>query len=121
MDNFDVEIKKHDNISIIKLEGEVDVYSAPRLRFEQSSQLEAGVKQIILDLTKVAYLDSIALGTMLSGFKKANEAGSKLIIASSNTYARKVFSITGLNKIFEFYDSLDDAIKALEKPKVEKA
>jgi len=67
-------------IPIIDLEGEVDVYTAPELKRQMISLLDAGAVQIVVDLTKVEYLDSTALGVLIGGLKRLRERDGNLYL-----------------------------------------
>lgn len=72
--NFKMEIRTlAQGVPVIELEGEVDVYTAPQLKQQVISVLESGAKELVVDLTKVDYLDSTALGVLIGGLKRMRE------------------------------------------------
>ncbi len=108
--NFNIDTYNLDGgIPVIKLEGEVDVYTAPQLKQQMISLLEAGTKQVIVDLTKVEYFDSTALGVLIGGLKRMRERDGNLSLICPNPRIRRVFEITGLDKIFDIYNNVDEA------------
>jgi anti-sigma B factor antagonist len=98
---------------VIELEGEVDVYTAPQLKQQMISLLESGSSQMMIDLTKVEYLDSTALGVLIGGLKRMREREGNLSLICPSPRIRRVFEITGLDKIFDIYNSEADAEEAL--------
>lgn len=96
-------------IPVITLEGEVDVYTAPQLKQRMASLLDAGARAMVVDLAKVDYLDSTALGVLIGGLKRTKECHGNLLIVCPNSRIRRVFEITGLDRIFELYESTDEA------------
>lgn len=102
-------------LPIIELEGEVDVYTAPQLKQQMISLLEGGSKQMVVDLTKVEYLDSTALGVLIGGLKRMRETDGNMVLVCPSPRIRRVFEITGLDKIFDIYDRTDQAQEALGK------
>jgi len=102
-------------IPIIDLEGEVDVYTAPELKRQMISLLDAGAVQIVVDLTKVEYLDSMALGVLIGGLKRLRERDGNLYLICPTPRIRRIFEITGLDKIFDIYNAEQDAEEALSK------
>lgn len=98
---------------VIELEGEVDVYTAPQLKQQMISLLDAGAKQMVVDLTQVEYLDSTALGVLIGGLKRMRERDGNLSLVCPSPRIRRVFEITGLDKIFDIYNSERDAEEAL--------
>jgi anti-sigma B factor antagonist len=104
-----------DNSPVIGLEGEVDVYTAPQLKQTMIDLLEQGARRIIVDLTNVEYLDSTALGVLIGGLKRLREADGNLVLICPSARIKRVFEITGLDKIFEMYNCEDEAARAAEK------
>jgi len=102
--------------SIIALEGEVDVYTAPQLKQQIISMLDNDITKIIVDLTSVDYLDSTALGVLIGGLKRLRERDGSLNLICPNPRIRRIFEITGLDKIFDIYQTQDEAVSA-EKSK----
>lgn len=108
--NFNIDTYSLDNgVPVIRLEGEVDVYTAPQLKQQMISLLEAGTKQMIIDLTRVEYFDSTALGVLIGGLKRMRERDGNLSLICPNPRIRRVFEITGLDKIFDIYNNVDEA------------
>lgn len=96
-------------VPVITLEGEVDVYTAPQLKQQMITLLEAGTKQMLIDLTQVEYFDSTALGVLIGGLKRMRERDGNLALVCPSPRIRRVFEITGLDKIFDIYNTMDDA------------
>lgn len=98
------------NTSLISLEGEVDVYTAPRLKEQIVSLLDSNVTHIVVDLTSVEYLDSTALGVLIGGLKRLRERDGSLDLICPNPRAKRIFEITGLDKIFDIYATEGEAL-----------
>ena len=108
--NFNISARSlSSSIPLIELEGEVDVYTAPQLKQQMISLLEQGHKEMVVDLTKVEYLDSTALGVMIGGLKRVRERDGNLSLICPSARIRRVFEITGLDKIFDIYNSEEEA------------
>jgi len=95
---------------LIELEGEVDVYTAPQLKQQMIHQLESGTREVAVDLTKVDYLDSTALGVLIGGLKRMRERDGNLSLICPSARIKRVFEITGLDKIFDIYASESELI-----------
>ncbi|MDO8588113.1 MAG: STAS domain-containing protein [Armatimonadota bacterium] len=108
--NFNINARSlNSSIPLIELEGEVDVYTAPQLKQQMISLLEQGHTEMVVDLTKVEYLDSTALGVLIGGLKRVRERDGNLPLICPSARIRRVFEITGLDKIFDIYNSEDEA------------
>lgn len=114
--NFKMDTRTIDNkLPVIELEGEVDVYTAPQLKQQMINLLESGNKQMMIDLTKVEYLDSTALGVLIGGLKRMREMDGNMVLVCPSARIRRVFEITGLDKIFDIYNTADEAQEAVGK------
>jgi len=103
----------NDQITMIELEGEVDVYTAPQLKQQIISLIDSGVRNIVVNLESVEYLDSTALGVLIGGLKRLREREGSLDIVCANGRIKRIFEITGLDKIFDILASEEEA---LQKP-----
>jgi len=108
--NLDLETSKQGDSSVISLRGEIDVYTAPRLRQALIDLVEGGAKDIVVDMERVDFLDSTGLGVLVGGLKrvKSNEGDLKLVVTQDRIM--KIFDITGLAKVFPMFASLGDAL-----------
>jgi anti-sigma B factor antagonist len=108
--NLDLETGKKGDVAIISLRGEIDVYTAPRLRQALIDLVEGGSKDIVVDMDKVDFLDSTGLGVLVGGLKrvKSNDGEMKLVVTQDRIM--KIFDITGLAKVFPMFGSLDEAL-----------
>ena len=72
--NFAINTRSlNSSVPLIELQGEVDVYTAPQLKQQMITLLEEGHIEMVVDLTKVEYLDSTALGVLIGGLKRVRE------------------------------------------------
>ena len=117
--NFKMDMRTVDEkLPIIELEGEVDVYTAPQLKQQVIGVLESGAKELVVDLTKVDYLDSTALGVLIGGLKRMREVDGNMVLVCPSPRIRRVFEITGLDKIFDIFNSQEDAQESMGKETV---
>lgn len=97
-------------VTVIAVGGEIDVYTAPRLRDRITELVAAGRYHLIVDLEAVEFLDSTGLGVLVGGLKKVRgEEGSMRLVCTQDRLL-KIFRITGLAKVFEIVDSADAAL-----------
>src|SRR5580658_6532165 len=91
--------------TVLAVKGEVDVYSAPRLREKLVELVSQGKHQIIVDLDGVDFLDSTGLGVLVGGLKRVRSHDGDLGLVCNQPRILKVFEITGLTKVFDIYPS----------------
>jgi anti-sigma B factor antagonist len=99
----------NDTTCLLKINGEVDVYTSPQLKQEIVHLAEAGVKHLIINLSQVEYLDSTGLGVLIGGLKRLRESEGKLTLVGPGMRILRIFEITGLDKIFDIYATEQEA------------
>ena len=92
-----------DTTCFLEIEGEVDVYTSPQLKQDIVKLAEGGVKHVVINLSKVEYLDSTGLGVLIGGLKRLRESDGNLVLVGPGMRILRIFEITGLDKIFEIY------------------
>ena len=107
--NLLVEANDRGPWTVLGLEGEIDLYTAPKLKEQISELIGSERSRIVVDLSRVEFLDSTGLGVLIGGLKRARERGGELALAGPTEPVRKVLSITGLDKVFSLHDSVDAA------------
>ena len=110
--NFGVTRTKYDNVTVIAVSGEIDVSTAPELRDKLASlDAEAGATAVV-DLSEVSFVDSTALGVLVSAVKRLRSSGGDLKLVVTKPHITKVLEITGLTEVFEIYASPEEAVAA---------
>ena len=102
-----------DGRGLIELSGEVDLYTAPRFKDDLIALIDAGVADIVIDLSRVTFIDSTALGVLIGGVRRVNAAAGAMTLVVTSRPVERVLSITGLDRVFTIHESLEDAIAAL--------
>src|ERR1700759_3110327 len=102
--------------TVIAVSGEIDVYTAPQLRERLISLVEAGSCQLIVDLEAVEFLDSTGLGVLVGGLKRVRAPAGWIDLVCPQSRLLRIFRITGLDKVFSFYDSVPAAVAARAVP-----
>lgn len=108
-----INIRHEATIPIIDLSGEVDAYTSARFREAMVDLINAGAASLIISMMKVEYIDSSGLGALVGGLKRSTENGGRIIIVCNNPQIRKVFEITGLEKVFPIFENEADALSVL--------
>jgi anti-sigma B factor antagonist len=95
--------------SVLAVTGEVDVYTAPRLRERLVELVSEGKRRIVVDLEAVEFLDSTGLGVLVGGLKRVRANDGDLTLVCTQSRILKVFEITGLTAVFPIFESVDAA------------
>ena len=99
-----------DGATIVAVGGEIDVYTAPKLRDKITELVGAGSYNIVIDLEGVEFLDSTGLGVLVGGLKKVRAHDGSLELICTQERLLKIFRITGLAKVFVIHDSADPSV-----------
>jgi len=102
--------------TVIAVSGEIDVYTAPKLRERLIGLVEAGSYQLIVDMEAVEFLDSTGLGVLVGGLKRVRAHDGWIDLVCTQGRILRIFRITGLNKVFSIHDSVADAVTAHTQP-----
>ncbi len=109
-----VKTKEQYNAVILELKG--NVMGGPEAeKFGQQLHqfLDAGKRNVIVDLAGVKFMNSSGLGMLISGYTTMKNGGGTLKLANATEKINSLLIITKLISIFEHYDSVDDAVKSL--------
>src|SRR5213596_49571 len=108
--DLDVETGTVGDASLLSLRGEIDVYTAPRLRQTLIDLVEGGATNIVVDMEKVDFLDSTGLGVLVGGLKRVKDREGTMKLVATQDRILKIFDITGLSKVCPIFGSLDQAL-----------
>ena len=110
--DLSLETRQENDHTIVEVGGEIDVYTAPKLREQIIELVEAGQYHLIVDLEKVEFLDSTGLGVLVGGLKRVRGHDGSLQLVCTQERLLKIFRITGLSKVFAIHGSQSDALAA---------
>jgi anti-sigma B factor antagonist len=96
--------------TIVDVEGEVDMFTAPKLREKLVQTVEQGSYKIVVNLQGVSFMDSTGLGTLVGGLKRVKEHEGTLALVCSSRPVLRVLSITGLNNVFPIHESVEQSV-----------
>src|SRR6201996_7424168 len=99
-------------LPVIAVSGEIDVYTAPKLRERLIGLVESGSYQLIVDMEAVEFLDSTGLGVLVGGLKRVRAQDGWIDLVCTQGRILRIFRITGLNKVFSIHDSVPAAVAA---------
>jgi anti-sigma B factor antagonist len=109
---MDVGITKStaDGAFVIQVDGELDMYTAPRLKEALSDGIAQGYTRMVVDLTKVGFLDSTTLGILVGGLRRLRESDGELHLVVDHPHLVKMFRITGFDGVFSIHKTLSEAM-----------
>lgn len=113
---FEVNQEMRSNVVLLALIGELDYHECKPLQLVFNSIIKEKGVRVVLDVTKVEYLDSSGLGLFLGFSKEVGHVGGKLVMVySENETIKSILSLTRLDGIFKTADTVEEAIAKLEE------
>lgn len=92
---------------LLHLTGEVDLHNSPEVRRCLLDILNNG-KSVIVDFSKLKYIDSSGIATLVEGLNVANKKSLSLTIVGATGAPLQVLELTRLNQVFTIIDSVED-------------
>jgi anti-sigma B factor antagonist len=97
--------------TILDVSGDIDLASSPQLRKALLRELrELRIPRVVLNLKAVRYMDSSGVASLVEGLKASRDVGSRFILFGLNTTIREVLQLSKLLRIFEIFDSEEQAV-----------
>ncbi len=103
-----------ENYQIVRLNGLLDAFSEPTVRKVLSNLIDRTPVHMILDLSKIEFIDSSGLGALVQIAKKLKDAGLNLQIIT-NTRVTQTVKLVRLETFLPLQNSLDDALKNINQ------
>ena len=105
--------------TVVEVRGDLDMATATQLRDGLQRVVDAGDRQVVVDLAGVGFMDSSALGALVVQFKALREAGGRLSLAGVQPTVHSVLRITSVDQVIDIYDDVpaaEAAVPALDGP-----
>lgn len=100
-----------DGVTVLELTGRITLGSGDlKMRDLIKEQLDAGRKQIVVDLGGVSFMDSSGLGELVAAYTSARRAKVTIKLANLTKKIDDLMEITRLASVFESYGSVDEAV-----------
>jgi len=109
---MEIEIVDYKGTKVMELSGEIDMYTSPELRRELMRLLHRKVSPLLIDFKEVSYIDSSGIATFVEGLKGIKTYGGRLKFFSIPDRIVEIFNFSKLDRVFEIYRNLDEAIKS---------
>ena len=97
-------------MQVFELVGSLDIATSPTVRAALTSASERGNHRLVVDLSRVDFLDSTGLGALIGGQRRAKEFHGEVRLVAKEGQILRLLRITGLLKVFGVYATLEDAL-----------
>jgi anti-sigma B factor antagonist len=96
---------------LLAVEGQVDMHTSPELRGKLREAIERKATPMVVDLTKVGFIDSSGLATLIEALQATRKYGGKLRLFGLAPAVRNLFKLSNLISIFDIRETREDAVR----------
>ena len=105
-----IDVNDIDDITIMVIDGMLTLGSDQYFADTFKQQISRKRQKIILDMTKVKYIDSLGIGQIAGGFTALEAIDGKMVLARSNDKIKHLLRLTGLQNHIETFQTVEEAI-----------
>lgn len=105
-----IDVDVDETTSVVEVRGELDLTTAPRLKWMLHDLLEAGRTKQVVDLNETTFMDSTALGVLVAVNRSLGE-GMHLVIVCARANVLKIFELSGMDGVFTIVPTRDEALQ----------
>jgi anti-sigma B factor antagonist len=109
--NLTIDLNENDKVVDVKVNGEIDAYTAPKLKDALASSAEEQDVVMNVDLSEVSYMDSTGLGVFVGLFKTIKANGGQLYLTGLSERLKRLFDITGLGDIMNINSEVKGGVE----------
>ena len=99
--SFSIKTREKENIAVIELQGEIDIYVSPDFRDKLLLVCNKDIKKVIVDLSRVTFMDSSGVATLVEGLKWSKKEGKSFVLKNAGTNVLNSLSLTKLDTVFK--------------------
>lgn len=108
---MDINVRQQNEAAIIDVTGDIDLYSSPQVRQTILDTLNQKIgNRVIVNLTGVKYIDSSGVASLVEGLQLSRKSQVRFALCGLNKAPRQVLELTRLIKVFDIFDSVDEAL-----------
>jgi len=109
---MDISTRQSGNATVIDVVGNITLYNSPEIRKVLLDLLkEKRAARVIVNLQDVRYIDSAGVASLVEGLKVSRDLKSGFAIYGLSRTTREVLELTRLIKVFEVYESEEEALR----------
>jgi anti-sigma B factor antagonist len=105
--------EEKEGVVTVFIDGEFDMAASPKIRSFLAPLFHENSRSIIVDLSKVPYIDSSGIATLVEGLQWSHSKGKKFRLTQLSPTVKDVFEIARLLTVFEVFDTIEDALQGV--------
>ena len=95
---------------VIPLDGEIDLHVSPRIANSLNAAVKQQPRQLVVDLSKVSYIDSSGLAVLIEAMQNVERYGGKFTLAGLQQNVKPIFEIARLDQVFPIFPDVESAL-----------
>lgn len=99
-----------DHPNVLPLDGEIDLHVSPGIAASLATMVQNRPKQLIVDLSRVSYIDSSGLAVLIEAMQNVAAYGGKFALVGLQEVVRPIFEIARLDQVFRIFPDVDSAL-----------
>ncbi len=108
---MEIKVEREGSRSVVYVSGDIDLHSSPKLRETVLDLFQKrGQEKVILNLSKVPYVDSSGIASLVEGLQEAKKKNARFVLVGLNESPRHVLELTRLLNVFEVAASEEEAL-----------
>ena len=108
---MEIKVEREGSRSVVYVSGDIDLHSSPKLRETVLDLFQKrGQEKVILNLSKVPYVDSSGIASLVEGLQEAKKKNARFVLVGLNESPRHVLELTRLLNVFEIAASEEEAL-----------
>lgn len=105
-----LDVEERHGWQVLAVSGELDVATTPRVRNEIVRLVADGATRLVLDLSRVDFIDSFGLGVLVGALKRVRTHGGEMRVVITEPRVLAVVELTGLDRVLDLAPSVDDVV-----------
>jgi anti-anti-sigma factor len=97
--------RHEDGVVVVAITGAADSRAMPALQEALTDAIAPGLRRLVVDLSRTTLADSVLLGTLVGAAKRTHAVGGRLLVSGASRDVRRVFEITGLDRVLQLEDN----------------
>ncbi|HKJ98552.1 MAG TPA: STAS domain-containing protein [Desulfotignum sp.] len=110
---FDIKTTEKKNTALVQVQGDVDMYTSPSLRDILTRLFKKNVNAVVVDMTKVSFMDSSGIATLVEGLQWSRKQNRQFILAGLGDTVYNALSLTKLDNVFTIHENVHQAYEAI--------
>ncbi|WP_017319395.1 STAS domain-containing protein [Mastigocladopsis repens] len=102
-------------VVLFKPEGRIDLQGGMALNERMAAVVPQRNQLWVIDLTKVDFMDSSGLVSLVKGLRSARQSGCRLVLCNVQAAVRLILELTQLDSVFEIFNTYDDIFTVVQE------